>query len=139
MRILSVLMILPLAACASTRDMSAWRPQIDNRDVDTVQYEQDLTECRAYAEANPDADTEQAREDGMLAGGLLGGGAVAGSVAGTAAVVGTAAVAAVALPVALAVGGTALMMGRANGQQAEIRYQSIVNACLSGRGYRVIG
>lgn len=139
MRILSVLMILPIAACASTRDMSTWRPQIDQRDVDTVQYEQDLTECRAYAEANPDADTEQAREDGMLAGGLFTGGAVAGSVAGTAAVVGTAAMAAVALPVVALVGGSALMMGRASEQQAEIRYTNIVNACLNGRGYRVIG
>ena len=128
-----------LAGCATTAGSTAnWRPQVDQRDIDTAQYETDLAECRTYAEANPDADVEEARQRGRLTGGLLGGGAVAGTVAGTAAAVGTAALAPVVLPIAAVVGGTAYLMGRGSEQVAQMNYRNIVAACLDGRGYRVI-
>lgn len=127
-----------LPGCASTSSTSNWRPQVDQREIDSEQYEADLAECRAYAEANPDADVEEARQSGRMTGGLLSGGAVAGSVAGTTAAVGTAALAPIALPVVAVVGGTAFLMGRQGERVAEINYRNIVTACLNGRGYSVI-
>lgn len=135
---LAIAATIALSGCATTNSTANWRPQVDQRDIDSTRYETDLAECRTYAEANPDADVEEARQRGRLTGGLLSGGAVAGSVAGTAAAVGTAALAPVVLPIAAVVGGSAYMMGRGSERAAEINYRNIVTACLNGRGYSVI-
>lgn len=130
--------MLALSGCATTGTPSvpgfvsgradAWQPTIDRRgDFEQARYEQDLSECRAYADANPEADPEQAARDGAVRSGLL--------TTGAAVLLGVT-VGAVLIPVAAASG---FMGGNRAQQEAVTRHRSIIASCLSGRGYSVIG
>lgn len=120
-----------VSGCATT-PASEWRPMIDTQGgIDQVRYEQDLQECRAYAETNPSADPETAARDGAIRTGL-------GSAAITA-VAGIATGGLALIPMALGAGATGLAAGAWGGtSQADIQYRNIVSNCLIGRGYRVI-
>jgi outer membrane lipoprotein SlyB len=111
-----------LGACAST-----YRPVIDTRGVDPAAYERDLEACRAYA-----AEVDPAGSG--IAGAAVGAGA--GAVLG--AVVG-AFFRAPALGAAFgaSVGG---VEGAGTGAASGVRRQvGIIDRCLAGRGYRVLG
>ena len=133
---LAVALTLPLsfAGCASTGE-SAYTPTIDTRDVSQSQYASDKADCEAYAKANPNADASKSAKKGALTMGL-----------GTLAVVGIATVATGGLALipmlagGMAVsGGVAAASGGALGADAaNARYKSMMQACLSGRGYKVI-
>ena len=114
-------MLLALAGCAQS-----YEPIIDTKGVDQAQYQQDLAECRTYAEQV--SSGQEAAASG-LGGALLGGalGAVAGAFGGNA---GTGA--------ALG-GGVGSVAGAASGggHAAEDQRQVIAN-CLRHRGYSVL-
>ena len=115
--------IAVLGACAQT-----YQPIVDTKGVDQTKYQQDLAECRQYAEqVNPAGEA--------LAGALLGAGlgaalgAITGSF-GNAVAVGTAAAAGAAY------GGTVgVASGAGRGVQGQI---AVIDNCLRGRGYSVL-
>ncbi len=112
-----------LAACAAT----TYNPVIDPQGVDMGRYNQDLAQCRALAEQVDAA--EDAGTDALIGAGVgAAGGAALGALSGdpglgaaTGAVIG-----------AFGGGGT----GALNANQ---RQKNIINNCLRGRGYRVLG
>jgi hypothetical protein len=113
---------LLLASCAGS-----YRPIVDMKGVDAARYEQDLAECRAYAnDVNPAGEA--------LAGGVvtaaLGAaiGAIAGAFTGSA---GTGAAAGAAIG---GVTGTAT-----GGVGGAAQQQQVIDRCLAGRGYKVLG
>jgi hypothetical protein len=121
---------------SSSRPSVPWTPQIDPKGLNKAQYEKDLAECKAFAEANPDADGDAAAKKGAMKTGL-----------GTAALAGVTVVASgglALLPIVaggLAVGtGTSAFFGsKAARSAADAKYQSIIENCLRGRGYSVLG
>lgn len=128
-----------VSGCATSQSVANWRPVIDTQGgVNQTRYERDLQECRAYAEANPDANPETAATDGAkdsaLRNGAMGAGAMA--VAGVL----TGGIALVPMAIAGAMGGAigGMAGGFAGNTVAEAHYRSIVSNCLSGRGYRVL-
>jgi outer membrane lipoprotein SlyB len=132
-----------VAGCASAGGASApralWTPQVDNKHVDQARLQKDVAECNDYARANPDTNGDKAAKKTATKYGL-----------GTLAFIGVATVltgglaAAAVLPavagdVALVSGGAALAGGSGAKMEANLKYQSIVDNCLSGRGYKVLG
>lgn len=109
-------MVSLLSACATHR------PVIDTKGVDMNAYNTDLTECQKYAEQiNPAATAAGGAAAGAIFGALLGaaigGRGAAGYGAGIGAAQGTGA-------------------GAAGGAGKQIQ---IINNCMTGRGYRVLG
>lgn len=125
MRSISAISILTLAAglaaCAQT-----YQPVVDTKNVDNAKYQQDLAECRRYAEqVNP-------YERGAM-GTLLGaaGGAALGAVTG--AVVGSPGTGAA---IGAGAGGlTGAAIGGATGVEQQ---KQIIDNCLKNRGYAVL-
>jgi len=118
---------LLLSGCA-TSNASTWRPMVDTQGTDNSRYEQDLVECRAYAEANPEADPETAARDGAIKTGAM----MAGVTILTG---GLALIPTLAGGIAGAVG----LGGWGGTEAADAKYRNIVSNCMVGRGYRVIG
>ena len=121
-RLFAVLAALFLAACAQS-----YEPMIDTKGgIDQAKYQQDLSECRAYAEqVSPTEHAATSGGIGVLLGAALGAitGAITGS-AGEGAAVGA------------AVGGVG---GAASGVGSGVSSQKqIINNCLRGRGYSVL-
>ncbi len=114
---------LLVAACAQT-----YQPIVDTKGVDNAKYQQDLAECRAYAEqVNPVGEAVA----GALLGAALGAalGAVTGSFDPGFSAGGGAAAGA-------AIGGTAgTAAGAAGGVEGQI---AVIDNCLRGRGYTVL-
>lgn len=102
-----------LGACASHPD-----PIIDSRGVNMAQYEQDLTECKAFAD---DISVTEGTAKGAAVGAVVG--AAAGAIGGDA-------------------GRGAGYGGISGGTQSGLKNQSekdrVVKRCISGRGYRVL-
>lgn len=123
MRVPIVLCAAFVAGCAQT-----FRPIVDMKAVDEAKYEQDLAECRAYAdEVSPLEEAGAGALFGVLVGAALG--AVLGAT-GDGLSAGAGAVAGAALG-----GTTGVVAGGAGGAQAQA---DVIKACLSGRGYRVL-
>ena len=98
------------------------QPIIDRQGVNQAQYEQDLHECRRYAE---EAATGKAVVIGATTGAVIGGAVGAVLDNGRAAVRGA---------------GTGAILGGTKGGFRNLeRRQRIVTRCLTGRGYRVLG
>jgi outer membrane lipoprotein SlyB len=114
-----------LGACASHE------PIIDKGGAipfDEGKYQQDLKECQAYAEKiNPAGEAIAGALLGALFGAALGSaaGAATGAGAGYGATVGTA-----------VMGTTGAAAGVSHGAGKQVQ---IINNCLIGRGYRVLG
>lgn len=113
---------LMLSACASSYD-----PVVDPKQTNMAKYQQDLTECHALADS---VDVVKETLLGVGGGGLLGGalgaslGAIGGNAGQGAASVGT---------LGAAAGGGA-------GYDAVYHRQlRIIENCLKGRGYRLLG
>lgn len=111
-----------LTGCAST-----YQPVVDTKGIDMMRYQQDLAECRALAEqvnVAGDAATDTAIGAGVGAAGGAALGALSGDAgigAATGAIIG-------------AFGGGGV--GTAGGIE---RQKKIINNCLIGRGYKVLG
>jgi outer membrane lipoprotein SlyB len=113
---------LAVAACAST-----YQPVIDLQGVDNYKYQQDLAACRQYAEqVNP---VQDAGLDALI--GAAGGAALG---AATGAALGSPAYGAAAGAAAGGIGGAGY--GGISGAE---RQKGIINKCLAGRGYKVLG
>jgi len=123
MKRLSMVLVaaLGVAGCAQS-----YQPVVDTKGVDSARYQQDLYECRQYAEqTSPAGDAAVGAVAGAAGGAALGAivGAFTGS-AGTGAAIGA------------ATGGT---VGVAGGATKGINdQQTIINNCLRGRGYSVL-
>jgi len=114
--ILSMLISLSLAGCARDRII------IDKKGVDMAAYDQDLAECRAYAEESEGAGAEAAK-------GAVGGAVVGGAIG---AVVGNG-------RTAEKLGGVGAITGAVRGAaRSRAEKLKIVKTCLSGRGYKVL-
>jgi Glycine-zipper domain len=133
-----VVVILALCAAACSSD-----PIVDMKGVDEERYEQDLAECRQYADQ---VDVARSAGGGALLGAAGGAavGAVVGAITGrpgTGAAVGAVVGAITGRPgTGAAVGGGAggtsgLFAGGASGANKKER---IVRNCLRGRGYSVL-
>ena len=112
-----------LAGCAQS-----YQPVVDTKGVDSARYQQDLYECRQYAEqVSPAGDAAIGGLGAAAGGAALGaitGAIVPGVSAGTGAAVGAA---------------TGGVVGVAGGTAKGISDQrSIINNCLRGRGYSVL-
>ena len=110
-----------LTGCAQS-----YQPVVDTKGHDTARYQQDLFECRQYAEqTSPAGNAAVGGLAGAAGGAALGaiGGAIAGN-AGTGAAIGA------ATGGALGVGG-----GAYSGVSEQ---QRIIDNCLRGRGYNVL-
>ena len=114
--VLPVLFSLSLAGCAHNRII------IDQKGVDMAAYNQDLAECRAYAEESGGAGTEAAK-------GAVGGAVVGGAIG---AAVGNG-------RTAERLGGAGAVIGAVRGaRKSRAEKLKIVKTCLSGRGYKVL-
>lgn len=114
--VISVLFSLSLAGCARNQII------IDRKDVDMAAYNQDLAECRAYAEETSGVGAEAAK-------GAIGGAVIGGAIG---AVVGTG-------RTAEKLGGVGAITGGVRGAAAsKAEKLKIVKNCLSGRGYKVL-
>lgn len=111
-----LLVITTLTACASHR------PVVDTKGVDMNAYNADLGECQKYAEqVNPAATAVGGATAGAVFGALLGAAIGGRSAAGYGAGIGAA-----------QSGGA----GAASGAGKQIQ---IINNCMAGRGYKVLG
>ena len=110
-----------LISCASS-----YRPIVDMKGVDNARYEEDLVECRAYAEqVSPGSQAVAGGGLAAVLGAALGAiagafGGNAGSGAGTGAAIG---------------GVTGTVAGGAGGVSEQ---QRVIDRCLTGRGYNVL-
>lgn len=100
---------------------------VDMKGVDSARYEQDLTECRAYAE-----QVSPAREAVVGAGLAAALGAAIGAIAGA---FGGSAGSGAATGAAIG-GVTGTAAGGAGGVSEQ---KQIIDRCLAGRGYNVLG
>ena len=108
--------LLALAGCTTTDEII-----IDEKGVNMSAYQQDLAECRTYANSVKTGEkTAKGAASGAVVGGLIG--AITGGSSGAAQGAGVG-----------AVGGGA--RGVIEGEETEVQ---VVKRCLSGRGYRVL-
>jgi len=105
---------LTISACSSSPD-----PIIDTQGVDMSMYDQDLAECRSYAEQ---VDTSSGVAKGAGAGAATGG--AVGAIGGGSGTRGA---------------GVGAVLGVAkSGSRAANEKQGVVKNCLRGRGYKVL-
>ena len=120
-RVASLALIVVLAGCAQS-----YQPVVDTKGVDNAKYQQDLLECRQYAEqVSPAGEAATTGLLGAAGGAALGAivGAFSGG-AGTGAAIGAAT-------------GGAVGAG-AGGVSGVSEQKRIINNCLRGRGYNVL-
>ena len=116
--------LLSLSACATPQ---TYTPIVDLKGVDTYRYQQDLAECRQYGEqVNPAGDAAGSA--------LIGGGVGAALGAATGAVFGSPGAGAAA---GAAIGG--IGSGAGSGLGGIEKQKQIINNCLRGRGYNILG
>jgi len=94
-------------------------PIIDTKNVDMTMYEQDLTECKSYAEQ---VDTKTGVAKGAAGGGAVGAGV--GAIAGGS--------------ISKSAGIGALLGGAKSANRATDDKNNVVKQCLRGRGYKVL-
>lgn len=123
-RVLIAMAALTLSACAA----QTYNPVVDTGNVSQAQYQQDLYECRQYAERISPAG--EAAEDALIGAGA---GAVLGVVTG-------ALIGGVGVGEGAAVGAAAGGLGGAahGGLQGTEQQKRIIADCLQGRGYNVL-
>ncbi len=113
---IAILALSALTACTTTDEII-----IDQKGVNSAAYQQDLAECKTYAESVKKGEkTAVGAASGAVVGGLIG--AITGGASGAATGAGVG-----------AVGGGA--KGVSEGAQSEVQ---VVKNCLRGRGYHVL-
>ena len=110
-----------LSGCAATTGAN-YRPIIDSKNVDFNRYEADLKECQAYATQT--ASAAESAAAGAIAGALLGAALAAAAGGGY------------SRNSAAGVGAVSGAFGA--GVDGERNQRTIINRCLSGRGYKVL-
>ncbi|HZS82367.1 MAG TPA: hypothetical protein VFA50_05825 [Stellaceae bacterium] len=121
-----LILLPPLAALFLTGCAQSYQPIVDMKGVDPAQYQQDLAECRQYAEeVSPAGEAAASGAGGALLGGALG--AIAGAFGG-----GAGSGAAVGASIGAA-GGSA--SGGLHGAAAQ---KQVIANCLRHRGYAVL-
>lgn len=122
-RFTAIALVLALAGCAQS-----YQPVVDTGNVNTSRYQQDLFECRQYAEqVSPAAEAGKGALIGAAGGAALGAviGALTGGVsAGSAA--------------ALGAGSGAIVGGGTGAYQGTADQKRVIDNCLRGRGYNVL-
>ncbi|HEY0975338.1 MAG TPA: glycine zipper family protein [Solimonas sp.] len=113
--LMSLLAVALLAACASSG------PIVDTQNTDMVRYEQDLSQCEAYA-----AQVNTGQQAGKSALGGAAVGAVLGAIVGN------------SKTVARGAGVGGVVGGVKGASQGEREKDTVVKNCLRGRGYRVL-
>ncbi len=113
---------LLLAACATT-----YTPVVDTKGINAAKYERDLNECRALAD-----QVDLVEDSGTNA--LIGAGVGAAGGAALGAISGDAGIGAATGAVLGAFGG-----GGATALKVKERQKNIMDNCLKGRGYKVLG
>ncbi|MEQ8953467.1 MAG: glycine zipper family protein [Gammaproteobacteria bacterium] len=109
------------AACGSIEDLTGNNPIIDEQGVDVARYEQDLGECRQYADQ---VDIASKTTSGVVSGAVVGG--VFGAVIGDS-------------DTAQRGAGAGSVAGGARGISEGLRERErVIKRCLLGRGYRVL-
>lgn len=121
-QILAMTGCFALCACAS-----AYTPVVDPKGTDMAHYQQDLAECRAVSE-QVDTAGDSAVNGAIGAGVGAAAGAALGALSGDS---GIGAATGAILGGFGGSGGTAL--------ESEQRKKKIINNCLTGRGYRILG
>jgi len=113
--VITVATLFFVVGCASNKVI------IDRKGVDMVQYEQDLMECRQYAEEiNTGEEVAKGAARGAVVGGLI------GAAIGNSRTVGK-------------IGGAGAVHGASRGvSKAEFDKEKVVRKCLRGRGYKVL-
>ncbi len=108
--------LVALTACTTTDEII-----IDTKGVNMTSYEDDLNECRSYAEG---VQTQQKATRSAASGAVIGGavGAIFGGADGA----------------ARGAGAGAVTGGAKGVNQGERDKVQVVKRCLSGRGYRVL-
>lgn len=119
--IVAVAVAVALAGCAKS-----YEPIVDMKGVDQARYQQDLSECRAYAERVSPAG--EAATGGLLGAGI---GAALGAIFGA---FGGGAGSGAALGGAVGGAGGAAS-GGLHGAEGQ---KQVINSCLRGRGYSVL-
>lgn len=110
-----------LTACKSVEELTGNNPIIDTTNVNLAQYDQDLTECRIFAN---EVAIAQKATSGVIAGAAVGG--VFGAVLGNS-------------NTAKRGAGIGAVGGGARGVGDGIRErEQVIKNCLHGRGYRVL-
>ncbi|HIF11070.1 MAG TPA: hypothetical protein EYQ81_15375 [Sneathiellales bacterium] len=125
-RLLAIALAFSVSACAQGGITTAPTPIIDTKGVDSVQYQQDLSECQQYAQQSSIGEnTAKGAFGGALLGAAMGAaiGAATGN-AGQGAAIGAA---------AGGIGGGAGGAGKAIQDKKQI-----VSRCMQGRGYNVL-
>lgn len=117
--------VLLAVGCSAAKN---YDPIVDMKNVKTEKFAADLSECRQYAEK---VDALQDSLTGVAAGGVLG--AALGSAVGAA---GAGSPGRGAAAGAAAGGISGGGYGYANSNQRQI---NVINNCLTGRGYKVLG
>ena len=107
--------LLLVCSCASNKVI------VDSKGVDMARYEQDLTECRQYAEEiSTGEEAARSAVRGAVVGGLIGAAVGTSDTAGR-------------------IGGAGAVHGASKGvTKAEYDKKRVVRNCLSGRGYKVL-
>jgi outer membrane lipoprotein SlyB len=119
--VVAISIVALLSGCAATTGAN-YRPIVDTKGVDFNRYEADLRECQAYATQT--ASAAESAAAGAVAGALLG--AVLAAAAGNR----------YSRSSTARVGAVSGAVGA--GVEGERNQRTIINRCLSGRGYQVL-
>ena len=118
---LAAVMLFTLTACSSIEDVTGNTPIIDTQGVNLSRYEDDLAECRTYAD---EVQIAQKAAAGSVSGAVIGG--LLGAVWGNS-------------NTAQRGAGVGAVSGGAKGVIGGVRERDrVIKRCLMGRGYRVL-
>ena len=118
---LAAVILFTLTACSSIEDVTGNTPIIDTQGVNLSRYEDDLAECRTYAD---EVQIAQKAAAGSVSGAVIGG--LLGAVWGNS-------------NTAQRGAGVGAVSGGAKGVIGGVRERDrVIKRCLMGRGYRVL-
>lgn len=118
---LAAVALLFIAGCASVEDLTGNNPIVDTQGVNLTAYNDDLNECRLYAD---EVQIAEKAASGAVSGAVVGG--VFGAVLGNS-------------NTAQRGAGVGAIGGGARGVGEGIRERErVIKRCLRGRGYRVL-
>lgn len=114
--------LMTVAGCIVLIGCANMDPIVDKKGVNETKYQQDLAQCKQYAAGiNTGAEASKHGAAGAAVGGIL------GAIVGDSTTAGQGA-------------GVGAVTGSVRGaRKAEYRKERVIQNCLQGRGYRVLG